>query len=98
VVFSLGWVANHAVRILRLKQSVVFEERASHSLLSSEPLRTRNAISFALVPIAILFFLGGHSVLALMATGAAVLLARYLFFVTVVPLNMGMTFIRARAA
>jgi DMSO reductase iron-sulfur subunit len=97
-VFALAWILNHAVRIIRLRRSSLFEERASHALLASEPLRTRNAISFGLVPVAILFLLAGHPVLALVVGWAAALIARYLFFVSVVPLNMALTFIRARAA
>ncbi|HXE06981.1 MAG TPA: DmsC/YnfH family molybdoenzyme membrane anchor subunit [Acidobacteriaceae bacterium] len=96
--FAAGWICNHAVRIARLRRSALFEARASHSLLTSDPLRTHNAISFALAPLSLLLLTGGHPAFALAAGAAAALLARYLFFVSVVPLNMGMTFIRARAA
>ena len=96
--FAAAWILNHALRIARLRRSSLFEARASHSLLASEPLRTRNAISFALAPVSLLILAGGHPLPALMTGVAAALLARYLFFVSVVPLNMGMTFIRARAA
>jgi len=40
----------------------------------------------------------GQPLLALACGWAGVLLARYLFFVSVVPLNMGLTFIRTRHA
>ena len=96
--FATAWILNHALRIVRLRHSPLFEARASHSLLASEPLRTRNAISFALAPVSLLILAGGHPLPALVAGASAALLARYLFFVSVVPLNMGMTFIRARAA
>jgi formate dehydrogenase iron-sulfur subunit len=96
--FAAAWVLNHALRIIRLRRSPLFEARATYSLLASEPLRTRNAISFALAPISLLILAGGHPLPALAAGACAVLLARYLFFVSVVPLNMAMTFIRARAA
>jgi formate dehydrogenase iron-sulfur subunit len=96
--FAVAWVLNHALRIIRLRRSPLFEARAAYSLLASDPLRTQNAISFALMPISLLILAGGHPLPALVAGACAVLLARYLFFVSVVPLNMGMTFIRARAA
>ncbi len=96
--FATAWILNHALRIVRLRRSPLFEARASHSLLASEQLRTWNAISFGLAPLSLLVLAGGHPLLALIASASAALLARYLFFVSVVPLNMGMTFIRARAA
>ena len=40
----------------------------------------------------------GYPILALAATFAAVLTARYLFFVSVVPLNMALTFVRSAHA
>jgi formate dehydrogenase iron-sulfur subunit len=96
--FATAWVLNQALRIVRLRRSPLFEARASHSLLASEQLRTWNALSFALAPVSLLILAGGHPAPAFLAGATAAVLARYLFFVSVVPLNMGMTFIRARAA
>ena len=96
--FATAWVLNRALRIVRLRRSPLFEARASHSLLASEQLRTWNALSFALAPVSLLILAGGHPAPAFLAGATAAVLARYLFFVSVVPLNMGMTFIRARAA
>lgn len=98
VIFAMVWMLNHAARILRLRRAELFEARASYELLASEPLKTRNAISFGLVPVALLLLAAGHPVLALATAWTATLIARYLFFVTVVPLNMALTFIRARGA
>jgi hypothetical protein len=40
----------------------------------------------------------GHPLLALAVGWVGTLLARYLFFVSVVPLNMALTFVRTRSA
>jgi hypothetical protein len=40
----------------------------------------------------------GHPLLALLVTWAGTLLARYLFFVTVVPLKMALTFLQGSPA
>jgi len=98
VVASLLWVLNHAVRMVRLRRSCLFEARASHALLASEPLRTRNIISFVVMSAGVLLLFAGYPVLGIVGAWAAVLLARYLFFVSVVPLSVAMTFIRSRAA
>jgi len=98
VLLSLVWALNHVVRIARLRKSRLFEARASHALISSAPLRTRNAVSFVLMAVGVLLLITGHPWFALIGACGAVLLARYLFFVSVVPLSVAMTFIRSRAA
>ncbi len=52
-------------------------------------------VSFAFVGLAILLSLIGMPLLALPAALAGVISARYLFFVSVVPLNMALTFVRS---
>ena len=92
--FSALWFLNHAVRRFRLGSSRLFERRASASLLNRESLQAVLFSSFALVTLAA-FFAFARIDAAAVATGAiGVLLMRYLFFVSVVPLNMALTFVR----
>ena len=97
-VAAVAWLANQAVRLYRIRSSKVFELRASFSLLSSNMLRGHYIASFAFVALSAGMGALGHSLLALCFGFAGVLLARYLFFVSVVPLNMGLTFVRTRHA
>ena len=97
VLFALAWSLNHAVRLYNLRNSVVFEARAAFSLLSSELLRRQITASFVLVPLSVLILAAGHPLPALAVGWAGALLARYLFFVSVVPLNMALTFVRTRS-
>jgi formate dehydrogenase iron-sulfur subunit len=97
-VAAAAWLANQAVRLYRIRSSKVFELRASFSLLSSNMLRGHYIASFAFVALSAGMGALGHSLLALCFGFAGVLLARYLFFVSVVPLNMGLTFVRTRHA
>ena len=93
IVASL-WIANHAVRLVRLHFSTLFEERATAELLNTQDLRPAVIASFGLaLATGVLAFCGAFAYAALAAL-AAVLLARYLFFVSVVPLNMALTFTR----
>jgi DMSO reductase anchor subunit len=95
---SVAWAANQGVRAWRLRQSKVFEAHAAFSLLSSERFRPYVGGAAGLAVASVLGVALGHGVLALAFGAAAVLLARYLFFVTVVPLNMALTFVRSRHA
>jgi formate dehydrogenase iron-sulfur subunit len=93
-IFAAIWIANHLIRLVRLNFSSVFEERATAELLNTKNLRTALASSFILAFAAAILPLFGEFACALVAAFAAVLLARYLFFVSVVPLNMALTFTR----
>ena len=85
-------ILNQAVRIVRLNYSKLFEERATAGLLNTQNIRPAVFASFALTAAAgLLAFCGGFG-FATFAAFASVLLVRYLFFVSVVPLNMALTF------
>jgi DMSO reductase iron-sulfur subunit len=96
--FALAWLLNQGVRLYRLSSSTLFEARATFSLLSSELLRPRVTASLVLVPLSVLILASGHPLPALAVGWAGALLTRYLFFVSVVPLNMALTFVRTRSA
>lgn len=96
LILSSGlWMINHIVRVVRLNISVLYERRASSSLLNTDDLRGTFLVSFALVGLALLLTLTGYPLLALPAALGGVISARYLFFVSVVPLNMALTFVRS---
>ncbi len=97
-IFALAWAANQAIRLYRLRGSTLFEARASFSLLCSDLLRQRVTASALLLPFSCVMLLAGHPFFALAAGWLGLLLARYLFFVSVVPLNMALTFVRTRSA
>jgi DMSO reductase iron-sulfur subunit len=88
------WVANHVVRIIRLRASQTYEHRASCRLLNTYSLRGTFLVSFAFVGLAVLLMMAGLPLLVLPAALAGVIASRYLFFVSVVPLNMALTFVR----
>lgn len=88
------WIANHAIRLARLNFSNLFEERATAELLNTQNLRPAVIGSFGLALAAGVLAFCGAFVYAALAAFAAVLLVRYLFFVSVVPLNMALTFTR----
>ena len=96
--FAIAWSLNQGLRLYHLNKSKLFEARATFSLLSSDLLRPRTSASFVLVPLSVLILATSHPLLALAIGWAGVLLARYLFFVSVVPLNMALTFVRTRTA
>lgn len=88
------WMTNHVVRAIGLHHSEVYERRAAASLLNTQNLRGTFLVSFAFVGLAIILTLVGQPFLALPAALAGVVTSRYLFFVSVVPLNMALTFVR----
>jgi formate dehydrogenase iron-sulfur subunit len=88
------WFLNQVVRRVRLSFSRLFECRASASLLATESLQAILFSSFALVAVSAFFAVGRIDAAALLTAMAAVLLTRYLFFVSVLPLNMARTFVR----
>ncbi|MHB1700605.1 MAG: DmsC/YnfH family molybdoenzyme membrane anchor subunit [Acidobacteriaceae bacterium] len=89
---ALFWIANQAVRLVRLNRSALFEHRAAATLMNLPDFRfvVIGCFGFAVAVPALAIM--GNQTLACAAAVAAVLLARYLFFVSVVPLNMALTF------
>lgn len=98
VLLSFLWLGNQAVRILRLHHSSLFEERASFDLLRGAQMRQLVVLSLCLPAVAAIGALTGHWAPGFLCAITAVLTARYLFFVSVVPLSMGLTFLRERHA
>ena len=95
ILFSILWGLNHIIRTIRLHHASVYERRAAASLINTHELRGVFLVSFAFIGLAILLSLAGMPVFALPAALAGVISARYLFFVSVVPLNMALTFVRS---
>lgn len=96
VILSVGlWLTNQVVRLIRLNRSSLFEHHATASLLNTTDLRAALILAIGLVFACGVQALVGNSTLAFIAALAGVLLSRYLFFVSVVPLNMALTFVRA---
>ncbi|SNS45385.1 nitrate reductase (quinol-dependent), transmembrane subunit [Granulicella rosea] len=94
VVAGLLWMLNHVVRLVRLSRSPLFEGRASIMLLNRSPLRAFLIASFVFALGSCALALVSSVTLSCLAAFLCVLLARYLFFVSVVPLNMALTFTR----
>ena len=92
--FAFLWFANHIIRLVRLHRSGIFEARATIALLGTLRLRIVLATSLVCGPLAAALVVSRMPGLAAVAAFAGVLLARYLFFVSVVPLSMGLTFTR----
>ena len=92
--FAVLWFLNQLVRRVRLSCSHLFERRASASLLNTESLQALLFASFALVALAAFFAFARLDSAAVAAGFAGVLMTRYLFFVSVVPLNMALSFVR----
>ncbi len=92
---SVLWSCNQSIRLFRLKRSHLYEHHASGALLTGRPLRGAFYSSVALVALAPLVLFVGFPLLALAFALAAVIVSRYLFFVSVVPLNMALTFVRS---
>jgi DMSO reductase iron-sulfur subunit len=88
------WFFNLIVRRVRLGYSRLFEHRASSALLGTEAMQVVFYSSFALMAITAVFAHVGFSFASCLTAFAAVFMARYLFFVSVVPLNMALTFVR----
>ena len=97
VVFATAtlWLSNQAIRILRLRCSSSFEENASAELVLETPIGRAFAASMILIAASAALALGGQTALAFLAALAGVLCARYVFFVSVVPFNMALTFLKA---
>jgi DMSO reductase iron-sulfur subunit len=97
VVFATAalWLANQGVRMVRLRASSSFEERASAELALGASLVRVFVGAMVLVAVSAGFGFAGQRALAFAAALLGVLGARYLFFVSVVPLNMALTFLKA---
>ncbi len=91
---SLLWIANHTARLVQLNRSAIFEHRATAALLNLPAQRAVLIVSFVCATAVPLASAASYCSLACAAALLAVLLARYLFFVSVVPLNMALTFTR----
>ena len=92
------WLANLAIKVWRLKRSSLFEEAASYSLLLTPPRQQVMLASAGSALLAAATMLAGWFAVALVLATAAVMMSRYLFFVSVVPLNMALTYVRRQAA
>ena len=95
---SAAWIANHAVRLYRLRTSASFERQASYSLLTGNQFLPYSLLALLCVVLGLIALANGHSMLAVLLTWTATLVARYLFFVSVVPLKMALTFVGGGAA
>jgi DMSO reductase anchor subunit len=91
---ALLWLANQGIRLLRLRRSSRFEEQASADLVLHTPLARMFAAAMLLVAGSAAFAFAAYPALACAAALGGVICARYIFFVSVVPLNMALTFLR----
>jgi formate dehydrogenase iron-sulfur subunit len=82
----------------RLKHSILFEARASYNLLQSAPMAWLTLLMVLSAFATPLFLAQDMPFAAVLFSITAVITGRYLFFVSVVPLNMALTFVRARQA
>jgi formate dehydrogenase iron-sulfur subunit len=90
----IPWLINQAIRLLRLNHAQLFEKRATASLLNTPRLRSLLVTSFVLIAVSCIFAFNKQFILSFGAAFGGILLSRYLFFVSVVPLNMALTFVR----
>ena len=97
MILAVAWAANHIVRTLRLRASSNFETRASFNLLRGDDLWWVVALSLLSCLVTPLFLAAPLPWLAVSTAIAAVMLQRYLFFVSVVPLSMGLTFMGGKS-
>ena len=95
---ATAWLVNLAIKVYRLKGSASFEEHASYRLLRMPSIQGALIASFVCVVIAGALSLLNLFPACLLFAAAGVLLSRYLFFVSVVPLNMALTYVRRQAA
>ena len=95
-VIALCWIANHLIRMQRLRASSNFERRAAYNHMRGEALWWMVALSLFAALATPLFLSAPLPALALATSIAAVAIGRYLFFVSVVPLSMGLTFLKHR--
>jgi hypothetical protein len=98
LVATAAWIVNHAARLYRLHSSATFEQQASYSLLTGNQLLPYSLLALLGVVLGLIALANGHSLVAVLLTWSATLVARYLFFVSVVPLKMALTFVGGGAA
>jgi formate dehydrogenase iron-sulfur subunit len=98
VVVAGLWVVNQMLKKERLKHSILFEARASYNLLQSAPMAWLTLLMVLSAFATPLFLAQDMPFAAVLFSITAVITGRYLFFVSVVPLNMALTFVRARQA
>jgi formate dehydrogenase iron-sulfur subunit len=98
VVAAVLWLLNQIAKVFRLRASLSFERRAAYNLLRGELLSWKVALSWMCAVAAALFSVAPLPWMSLLAAIAAVSLGRYLFFVSVVPLSMGLTFLSKNAS
>jgi DMSO reductase iron-sulfur subunit len=91
---TAAWLINQGLRLYRLEHSPVFEANAAWMLMQRPRLRNLLTASLVLVAVGPLFVAAGLPLAGLACATIGVLFARYLFFVSVVPLNMALTFVR----
>jgi DMSO reductase anchor subunit len=94
---ATAWIANQVVRTLRLRGSNNFEMRASYNLLRAGTRVWKLAVSLLTAAASTIFLAVSLPLPALVTAIAAVMLSRYLFFVSVVPLGMGLTFLKGKS-
>ena len=96
LIASVGvlWLGNQIIRVARLRASSIFEAHTSVSLLLSRKLKPYLLAALGLLFACALSVVAGHAGFGLAFGFGALVLARYLFFVSVVPLNMALTFVR----
>lgn len=92
-VCSLLWCMNHIAKTFRLRRATLFELRSSYNLLRSDGLFWKFALSLLCAAATTVFSTTVLPWLAVVTAVAAVAIGRYLFFVSVVPLKMGLTFL-----
>ncbi len=93
---ALLWCANHLIKLVRLRASSGFESRASYNLLRGEALWWRMALACIAAFATPVFLAAPLPLVSLVTALVAVSMGRYLFFVSVVPLSMGLTFMNAK--
>jgi DMSO reductase anchor subunit len=98
LISATAWIANHGVRVFRLQASGDFELNASYGLLASDQLLPYSCALLGCIVASLIACAAGHPLLALLVAWAGTLLARYLFFVSVVPLKMALTFLQGSSA
>jgi DMSO reductase iron-sulfur subunit len=94
---ATAWIANQVVRTLRLRGSNNFEMRASYNLLRAATRVWKLALALLAAAASTILLAISLPLPALVMAVAAVTLSRYLFFVSVVPLSMGLTFLKGKS-
>jgi len=93
-----AWIGNQLTRLLRLKRSTNFESRATYNLLRSQSLWWATICSISAAALAFVLTYAEFNTCALLAAIIAAVLGRYLFFVSVVPVSMALTFLKTPQA